>query len=96
LSIDANEGLSLTGAALGTVYNTTIGDAVTSIAVGGAPAQAASIWKGLTLVQALDTILFPTILASIQTAKSVALTVSGASGITRNRADYISNFDGCV
>jgi hypothetical protein len=81
LSIDANEGLSLTGAALGTVYNTTIGDAVTSIAVGGAPAQAASIWKGLTLVQALDTILFPTILASIQTAKSVVLTVSGASGI---------------
>jgi hypothetical protein len=81
LSIDANEGLSLTGAALGTVYNTTIGDAVQSIAVGGAPAQAASIWKGLTLVQALDTILFPTILASIQTAKSVALTVSGASGI---------------
>jgi hypothetical protein len=81
LSIDANEGLSLTGAALGTVYNTTIGDTVQSIAVGGAPAQAASIWKGLTLVQALDTILFPTILASIQTAKSVALTVSGASGI---------------
>jgi hypothetical protein len=81
LSIDANEGLSLTGAALGTVYNTTIGDAVTSIAVGGAPAQAASIWKGLTLVQALDTILFPTILASIQTAKSVALTVTGASGL---------------
>ena len=71
----------MTGAALGTVYNTTIGDAVTSIAVGGAPAQAASIWKGLTLVQALDTILFPTILASIQTAKSVVLTVSGASGI---------------
>jgi hypothetical protein len=71
----------LTGAALGTVYNTTIGDAVTSIAVGGAPAQAASIWKGLTLVQALDTILFPTILASIQTAKSVALTVTGASGL---------------
>jgi hypothetical protein len=81
LSIDANEGLSLTGAALGTVYNTTIGDTVQSIAVGGAPAQAASIWKGLTLVQALDTILFPTILASIQTAKSVALTVSGASGL---------------
>ena len=81
LSIDANEGLSLTGAALGTVYNTTIGDAVTSIAVGGAPAQAASIWKSLTLVQALDTILFPTILASIQTAKSVALTVTGASGL---------------
>ena len=81
LSIDANEGLSLTGAALGTVYNTTIGDAVQSIAVGGAPAQAASIWKSLTLVQALDTILFPTILASIQTAKSVALTVTGASGL---------------
>jgi hypothetical protein len=80
LSVDANEGLALTGASLGTIYNTTIGDAVNSIAVGGAPAQAASIWKSLTLVQALDTILFPTILASIQTNKSVVLTISGTSG----------------
>jgi hypothetical protein len=80
LSVDANEGLVLTGAALGTLYNTTIGDDVNSIAVGGAPAQAASIWKSLSLVQALDTILFPTILASIQTNKSVVLTISGTSG----------------
>ena len=80
LTIDANEGLTLTGSALGTIYNTTIGDSVQSIAVGGAPAQAASIWKSLTLVQALDTILFPTILASIQTNKSVTLTISGTSG----------------
>jgi hypothetical protein len=80
LSVDANEGLVLTGAALGTLYNTTIGDDVNSIAVGGAPAQAASIWKSLSLVQALDTILFPTILASIQTNKSVTLTISGTSG----------------
>lgn len=81
LSVDANEGLALTGASLGTTYNTTIGDSVNSIAVGGAPAQAASIWKGLTLVQALDTILFPTILASILTNKSINLAVSGASGL---------------
>jgi hypothetical protein len=81
LSVDANEGLALTGASLGTIYNTTIGDSVNSIAVGGAPAQAASIWKGLTLVQALDTILFPTILASILTNKSIELAVSGISGI---------------
>jgi hypothetical protein len=80
LTIDANEGLVLTGSALGTLYNTTIGDDVNSIAVGGAPAQAASIWKSLSLVQALDTILFPTILASIQTNKSVVLTISGTSG----------------
>jgi hypothetical protein len=80
LTIDANEGLVLTGSALGTLYNTTIGDDVNSIAVGGAPAQAASIWKSLSLVQALDTILFPTILASIQTNKSVTLTISGTSG----------------
>jgi len=80
LTIDANEGLTLTGSALGTIYNTTIGDSVQSIAVGGAPAQAASIWKSLTLVQALDTILFPTILASIQTNKSVTLTIDGTSG----------------
>ena len=80
LSVEANEGLTLTGASLGTIYNTTIGDSVQSIAVGGAPAQPASTWKTLTLIQALDTILFPTILATIQTNKSVTLTISGASG----------------
>ena len=80
LSVDANEGLQLTGASLGTIYNTLIGDAVNSVAVGGAVAQPASAWKTKTLVQALDTILFPTILASITTVKSVNLTVDGASG----------------
>jgi hypothetical protein len=80
LSIDANEGLELVAGSLGTKYNSTIADAVNSVAVGGATAQPASFWKSKTLVQALDTILFPTILASITTAKSASLGVNGISG----------------
>ena len=80
VTVAPNEGLTVTGTELGTEYNTTIGDAVVSVPVGGAPAQAASIWKTKTLVQTLDEILFPTILAYIGAAKSVVLTVSGASG----------------
>jgi hypothetical protein len=80
LSVDANEGLTLSSNSLGTIYNSTIADAVNSVAVGGATAQPASFWKSKTLVQVLDTILFPTILASIKTAKSVNLTISGSSG----------------
>jgi len=62
----ANSGASFANAAFLTantalLYNTAITDTVTSIAVGGAPAQAASIWKTYTMVQALDTILFPTL-----------------------------------
>lgn len=80
LSVDANEGLTLVSNSLGTIYNSTISDGVNSVAVGGATAQPASFWKSKTLVQVLDTILFPTILASIKTNKSVALTISGSSG----------------
>ena len=80
LSVDANEGLTLASNSLGTIYNSTISDSVNSVAVGGATAQPASFWKSKTLVQVLDTILFPTILASIKTAKSVNLTISGSSG----------------
>ena len=80
LSVDANEGLTLASNSLGTIYNSTISDSVNSVAVGGATAQPASFWKSKTLVQVFDTILFPTILASIKTAKSVNLTISGSSG----------------
>jgi hypothetical protein len=61
-TIDPNEGLELVGTALGTKYNTQISDSVTSIAVGGAGALPASTWKLKTLVQVLDTILFPDVL----------------------------------
>jgi hypothetical protein len=80
LSVDANEGLTISSNSLGTIYNSTIADSVNSVAVGGATAQPASFWKSKTLVQMFDTILFPTILASIKTAKSVNLTTSGSSG----------------
>lgn len=42
-----------------TTYNTTISDAVSSVAVGGAAIAAASVWKTKTIVQVLDSILFP-------------------------------------
>ena len=81
ITVTSNVGLDLsTGSTLTTIYNSTISDSVNSVAVGGATAQPASFWKSKTLVQVLDTILFPTILASIKTNKSVALTISGSSG----------------
>lgn len=76
----ANSGLSVSGTSLATAYNTTIADSVVSVAVGGAPAAPASAWKSKNLVQVLDDILFPTILASISSAKSLTLAVSGSSG----------------
>ena len=76
----ANSGLAITGNSLATSYNSTIADGVVSVSVGGAPAAPASAWKAKNLVQVLDDILFPTILASVGSAKSLSLAVSGASG----------------
>jgi hypothetical protein len=58
------------------------------MAVGGASAAAASAWKTKTVVQVLDEILFPTILASIGTNKSVSLAVSGTSGVLEIGESY--------
>jgi hypothetical protein len=76
----SNSGLSITGNSLATAYNTAIADGVVSVSVGGAPAAPASAWKSKSLVQVLDDILFPTILASVGSAKSLDLAVSGTSG----------------
>ena len=75
-----NSGIAITGTDIATSYNSTIADAVVSVAVGGAPAAPASSWKSKNLVQVLDDILFPTLLASVGSAKSINLAVSGASG----------------
>jgi hypothetical protein len=80
VSVADNSGITLTSNTLATAYNTTIGDSVVSVSVGGAPATAASVWKTKSIVQVLDDILFPTILASIGSAKSTTLSVSGSSG----------------
>jgi hypothetical protein len=77
----ANSGLAISGNSLATAYNSTIADGVVSVAVGGAPAAPASTWKAKNIVQVLDDILFPTILASVGSAKSISLAVSGASGV---------------
>ena len=78
--IEDNKGLELSGGGLRTKYNTTIADSVNSVEAGGASPQPASYWKGKTIVEVLDDILFPTILASIASDKSVSLSVSGDSG----------------
>ena len=57
-------------------YDTTIPDATVNIQVGGATPQAASTWKQKTVVQALDSILFPTISAQLTANKSATLIVS--------------------
>lgn len=59
ISVAANNGLALAANVLSTIYNTTMSDAVSSTAVGGAAAALASVWKTKTIVQVLDTILFP-------------------------------------
>ncbi len=61
-------------------YATSISDSVNSVAVGGAPVLPASTWKTKTIIQSLDTILFPTILPSIGSNRSVTLTINGSTG----------------
>jgi len=78
-SVSDYTGLVLTGTTLSTEYNTQIGPDVQSVAVGGAPAAPASEWKAKNIVQVLDTILFPTILATISTSASASLAVSPRS-----------------
>jgi hypothetical protein len=60
-SAKTNDILVISSNTISTKYNTTIDDSVVSIAVGGADAQAASIWKTYDMVQVLDKILFPTL-----------------------------------
>lgn len=82
ITVTQSVGLDLdSSSTLTTVYNSTISDTVESIAVGGISAGTpASQLKSLNIVQVLDNILFPTILPSILTNKSVSLTISGSSG----------------
>jgi len=91
ITVTSNVGIDLsTGSTLTTIYNTTISDTVESVAVGGVSAGTpASQLKVLNIVQVLDNILFPTILPSILTNKSVALTISGSSG-TREIGETIA------
>lgn len=87
LSVSSNVGLSLTDGNLSTVYNTTIGDAVQSIAVGGAAASPASVWKTKTIVQVLDDILFPDVLPTYTVP---TITLTGAQSGTKEVGELIS------
>lgn len=76
-----NEGVYISGNILGTVYNSTIADNVTNVAVGGLGAgTAASVLKTKSIVEILDDILFPTLEASIASNRSVSLAASGGGG----------------
>jgi len=87
-----NAGLSLSSGLLDTTYNTTIGDSVTNVEVGGAGAgTAASVWKTKSIVEVLDDILFPTLLASIASNKSVSLAVDGTAGTLEIGSSYTRN-----
>ena len=61
VSVSANTGLGVNnGNILYTIYNTTVGDGLTNVAVGSLPAGTpASTWKTRTIVEVLDAILFP-------------------------------------
>lgn len=68
----ASGGFALSG------YNTTIADSVSSILVGGASPQAASVWKNKSIIQVLDTILFPDLTASY-TIPTISITPTPAT-----------------
>jgi hypothetical protein len=54
-----NAGIAISNNTVTTIYNTLVPDNTTSIAIGGAAALAASAWKTKSIVEVLDTILFP-------------------------------------
>lgn len=78
ITVAENVGLAISEDELSTTYNTTISDSVVSVAVGGAEAAAASVWKTKNIVQVLDTILFPDILPTYTIPTiSIAATQTG-------------------
>jgi hypothetical protein len=79
VTIDPNVGLTLAGQNLSTEYNTLVNDTEQSVPVGGAPAEAASVWKTRNLVEVLNAILFP-LLNPTYTITTISLSFS-QSGI---------------
>jgi hypothetical protein len=77
VTVNPNVGLAVTDNTLTTIYNSLIGDDVQSIAVGGAVAQSAAVWKSKNIVEVLDTILFPDVLPSYTLATA---SLTGTSG----------------
>ena len=77
ITVTPNVGLAVAANTLTTVYNTLISDDVQSVALGGAAAQPASVWKSKNIVEVLDTILFPDVLPTYTIPSS---TLSGVSG----------------
>jgi hypothetical protein len=67
----------------GSLYSSAIPDHTFNTLVGGATPEPASTWKSRTIVQALDKILFPTVLPWIrdENVPSLTLSVSGLTGV---------------
>jgi hypothetical protein len=58
-TVNTASGLTLESNEIKSLYNTQIGSLVDSVVVGGAASHPASYWQGKTVVEVLDTILFP-------------------------------------
>jgi len=89
ITVAPNSGLVLASGQLSTLYNTAISDEVLSIALGGADATAAALWKTKSLVAALDALLFPDINPTY-TTPSIVLTATQSG--TREVGTQISQF----
>jgi len=81
--VEDYSGLAVSSNILTTIYDTTILDDVLSVPTGGAGAAPASDWKDKTIVQVLDTILFPTILASVKSSSFATLNLSVSTNAAR-------------
>ena len=79
-TVEDNSGLAYQNNVLSTIYNTLIADIVDSTAVGGAGEIAAATWKAKSLVDVLDTILFPDKLPTY-TPPTIAITTHTQSGL---------------
>jgi hypothetical protein len=79
-TVENNSGIDYQNNVLSTIYNTLIADMVDSTAVGGAEEMAAATWKAKSLVDVLDTILFPDKLPTY-TAPTITITTHTQSGL---------------
>ena len=83
----ANTGVIISNNTLTTIYNTLVPNTTISIAIGGASALAASTWKTKSIVEVLDTILFPD---QAPTYTNPSITLQGSVTGTREVGDTYS------
>jgi hypothetical protein len=89
-SVNTASGLSLVSSEIKALYNTQIASMVESVTVGGATARPASSWQGKTVVEVLDTILFPD-LDPTYTVPTLSIS-GGVSGVQEVGTTINQNF----